>query len=87
MRKLIELTVLSLLVAGLAAGQATKAAPAKAAAKAATKAAEPKFKAIWEPVPFTKDIQLNAISCAGPETCWVAGGKSTILFTSDGGTT
>jgi len=87
MRKLIELTVLSLLVTGLAAGQATKGAPAKAAAKAATKAAEPKFKAIWEPVPFTKDIQLNAISCAGPETCWVAGDKSTILFTSDGGTT
>jgi photosystem II stability/assembly factor-like uncharacterized protein len=86
MRKLIELAVLSLLLAGLAAGQATKAAPAKAAAKAATKA-EPKFKAIWEPVPFTKDIQLNAISCAGPETCWVAGDKSTILFTSDGGTT
>jgi len=82
MRKLIELTVLCLLVTGLAAGQATKAAPAKAATKA-----EPKFKAIWEPVPFTKDIELTAISCAGPETCWVAGDKSTILFTSDGGTT
>ena len=43
MRKLIELTVLCLLVTGLAAGQATKATPANAA----TKAAEPKFKAIW----------------------------------------
>lgn len=77
MRKPLALFVLSLLVSGSAAGQATKAA---------TKAA-PKFKAIWEPVPFTKDIQLNAISCAGPETCWVAGDKATILFTSDGGTT
>jgi len=70
--------------ADFAAGQATKAAPSKSAP---AKAATPKFKAIWEPVPFTKDIELTAISCAGPETCWVAGDKSTILFTSDGGTT
>jgi photosystem II stability/assembly factor-like uncharacterized protein len=77
MRKFIELTVFGLLLTNLAAGQAPKAA----------KAAEPKFKAIWEPVPFNKDIELTAISCAGPETCWVAGDKSTILFTSDGGTT
>lgn len=48
---------------------------------------EPKFKAIWEPVPFSKDVNLNAIACAGPETCWVAGDKSTILYTADGGTT
>jgi photosystem II stability/assembly factor-like uncharacterized protein len=67
-----------------AAGQATKAAPSKSAP---TKAAAPKFKAIWEPVPFNQDIELTAISCTGPETCWVAGDKSTILFTSDGGTT
>jgi photosystem II stability/assembly factor-like uncharacterized protein len=45
----------------------------------------PKWKAIWEPVPFDRDIELTAISCAGPETCWVAGAKSTILFTADGG--
>jgi photosystem II stability/assembly factor-like uncharacterized protein len=77
MRKFIELTVFGLLLTNLAAAQAPKAA----------KAAEPKFKAIWEPVPFNKDIELTAISCAGPETCWVAGDKSTILFTSDGGTT
>jgi photosystem II stability/assembly factor-like uncharacterized protein len=83
MLRLIELTVLSLLVVTLAAGQATKSVdPAKAAKKA-----EPKWKAIWEPVPFTQDIELSAISCTGPETCWVAGAKSTILFTTDGGTT
>jgi photosystem II stability/assembly factor-like uncharacterized protein len=80
MRKLIELTIFGLLLTSLAAGQAPKAAKA-------AKAAEPKFKAIWEPVPFNKDIELTAISCTGPETCWVAGDKSTILFTSDGGTT
>lgn len=80
MFRLTVLIVLSLLVAPLAAGQATKSAPA-------AKAAEPKFKAIWEPVPFNQDIELTAISCVGPETCWVAGAKSTILFTSDGGST
>lgn len=46
-----------------------------------------KFKAIWEPVPFNKDLHLNAISCPGPETCFVVGNKSTILATTDGGTT
>jgi photosystem II stability/assembly factor-like uncharacterized protein len=59
-------------------GQPPKAAPAK------TVAAPPKFKAIWEPAPFTKDIDLNAVACVGPQTCWVVGDKSTILFTSDG---
>src|SRR5688572_33475988 len=57
--------------------------PAKPAGAAAAK----KFKAIWEPVPFNKDINLNAVACVGPETCWVVGDKSTILFTTDGGTT
>lgn len=46
-----------------------------------------KLKAIWEPVPFNKDVNLNAIACVGPETCWVVGDKSTILFTIDGGKT
>ncbi|MDP2996196.1 MAG: YCF48-related protein [Bryobacterales bacterium] len=67
-----------------------KAAPAKPAAakpKPVAKEGAPKFKAIWEPVPFNKDIALNAIACVGPETCWVVGDKSTILFTADGGKT
>jgi photosystem II stability/assembly factor-like uncharacterized protein len=61
-----------------------KAAPAKPAAAPAN---APKFKAIWEPVPFNKDLDLNAIACVGPETCWVVGEKSTILMTTDGGKT
>src|SRR5258706_14968519 len=52
---------------------------------AAAQVPAPKFKAIWEPVPFSKDIDLNAIACVGPEKCWVAGAKSTILLTTDGG--
>jgi photosystem II stability/assembly factor-like uncharacterized protein len=65
-----------------------KTAGAKPAAGAAGAASEqPKFKAIWERVPFNKDINLNAIACAGPETCWAVGDKSTIIHTTDGGKT
>ncbi len=72
---------LLLLLTSSMPGQAKKNVVKTAAATTA------KFKAIWEPVPFNKDIELSAISCVGPETCWVAGKKSTILFTSDGGKT
>ncbi len=65
---------------------AAQAPTAKPPAKTAGAAAAPKFKAIWEPVPFNKDVNLNAVACVGPETCWAVGAKSTILFTTDGGT-
>jgi photosystem II stability/assembly factor-like uncharacterized protein len=84
MRTLLERTFVLLMLAGLAAGQTNRAgAPAGAPAKPTA----PMWKAIWEPVPFNKDIELRAISCVGPETCWVAGRNSTILFTSNGGKT
>ncbi|MBK5295042.1 MAG: hypothetical protein JJE04_25620 [Acidobacteriia bacterium] len=81
----LRLAVCALTITGLVAGQTKKGASTKQ--PAAAKAGEPKWKAIWEPVPFNKDIQLNSISCTGPETCWVAGDKGTILLTSDGGKT
>ena len=72
----------------LAVVTATAQVPSpKPPAKPAEAAAAAKFKAIWEPVPFNKDINLNAVACVGPETCWAVGDKSTILFTTDGGTT
>lgn len=85
MRTFLELVAVALILAGMASGQVKKAAAPKGAP--AANAAGPKWKAIWEPVPFNKDIELRAISCVGPETCWVAGRNSTILFTSDGGKT
>src|SRR5436189_4318147 len=48
-------------------------------------AAQPKFKAIWERIPFDRDIGLRAVACTGPETCWAVGDKSTIIYTKDGG--
>jgi photosystem II stability/assembly factor-like uncharacterized protein len=77
MLRILQLTIVFVAVAASASGQATKAAAAAA----------PKWKAIWEPIPFGQDIELTAISCAGPEACWAVGAKSTILYTSDGGTT
>jgi photosystem II stability/assembly factor-like uncharacterized protein len=82
--------VLIIMMSAAAQGPAPQAgSPKPAAAKqgAAANVATPKFKAIWEPVPFNKDIDLNAIACIGPNTCWVVGDKSTILFTTDGGKT
>jgi photosystem II stability/assembly factor-like uncharacterized protein len=69
---------------GFASAQARKGGVSK---NPSVTAAEPKFKAIWEPVPFPKDIALRAIACVGPETCWIAGDKSTILHTTNGGKT
>ena len=57
------------------------------ATTASAQATQPTFKAIWEPITFKQDIELTAIACTGPETCWVAGAKSTILHTTDGGKT
>lgn len=86
------IVLLTCAVVSTAQGPVTKKAPTKpAAAKAsgagAGKADAAKFKAIWEPVPFNQDLSLNAIACVGPETCWVAGDKSTILLTTNGGKT
>jgi len=68
----------------MASAQSGKQVAAKAAPASG---AEQKFKAIWEPVPFSKDISLRAMVCTGPETCWIAGDKSTILHTTNGGRT
>jgi hypothetical protein len=59
-------------------GSLQKASPAKGIADL------PKFKAIWEPALFNKDIDLNAIACVGPEICRVVAGQSTIFLTTDG---
>ena len=91
MLRFVGPVVATLLLTCLAAAQAPRSSTAKSAAGAKANAPgtapQSKFKAIWEPVPFNKDIDLRAISCVGPETCWVAGSKGTILFTSDGGKT
>lgn len=85
MRRILQSALLICMLAAGATGQPSKATLRKDVS--GTKAVAARFKAIWEPVPFGRDIDLRSISCAGPETCWVAGSKSTVLFTSDGGNT
>jgi photosystem II stability/assembly factor-like uncharacterized protein len=56
----------------------------------APKKAEPKFKAIWEPVNVKEDLELTSVAFVSPEEGWVAGGKTgmaggVILHTKDGG--
>jgi photosystem II stability/assembly factor-like uncharacterized protein len=78
--------VFVLLAAGLAWGQQGKAPTA------ATRTHEPKFKAIWEPVNYSEDAELNDVFFVSPEVGWVAGLKRTdageggfIIHTTDGG--
>jgi hypothetical protein len=40
----------------------------------------PQFKAIWEPVPYPKDINLFGIACVGAESCYAVGEKGTVIF-------
>src|SRR5437879_5490323 len=52
--------------------------------------AEPKFKAIWEPVNVKEDIELTSVAFVSPEEGWVAGGRNgmaggVILHTKDAG--
>jgi photosystem II stability/assembly factor-like uncharacterized protein len=58
-------------------------APSPAAAQ---KAAQPKFKAIWEPVSYKEDLVLFDIRFTSKEEGWVTGSAGTILHTTDGGT-
>src|SRR5437879_9794380 len=46
---------------------------------------QPKFKAIWEPVNFHKDLELNDVAFVSALEGWVVGDKETILHTKDGG--
>jgi photosystem II stability/assembly factor-like uncharacterized protein len=64
--------------------------PAKKAG--AAKAAQPKFKAIWEPVNVPEDVALTSVHFVSADVGWVAGGKNVmeggvIYHTKDGGKT
>jgi photosystem II stability/assembly factor-like uncharacterized protein len=70
----------------LAAQATKKQSPAKRLATAG-KAVQPKFKAIWEPVNYGKDIDLFHVAFTSALEGWVVGEKNTILHTKDGGKT
>ncbi len=86
--------VVTLMLATLLSSNAGGQAPTKKAgpAKAPAGSAQPKFKAIWEPVNVPEDIALKSVHFVSAEEGWVAGGKSevqggVIYHTKDGGKT
>lgn len=56
------------------------------AAKGA-RGAQPKLKAIWEPINYRQDLALLNVFFLDDQVGWVSGDKGTILFTKDGGDT
>lgn len=45
---------------------------------------QPKFKAIWEPANYPKDLNLRDVRFVSAEEGWAVGDKNTILHTKDG---
>jgi len=61
--------------------------PKKAPPAGAASATQPKFKAIWEPANYPKDINLLDVKFVSAEEGWAVGDKNTILHTKDGAKT
>ena len=90
MRKLVYIAgFVSLLCWGLAAAQSTKPSSTSAAPKGAAAAAkdQPKWKAIWEPANYPKDLNLRDVQFISADVGWAVGDKNTILHTTDGAKT
>jgi photosystem II stability/assembly factor-like uncharacterized protein len=80
---IIALLVLSACLVASQTGATRK--PAPKAPSAAPKAAQPKFKAIWEPVNYNQDLTLTGVYFVSDEEGWVTAEHGTILHTKDGG--
>src|SRR3989442_1375272 len=48
---------------------------------------QPRYKAIWEPVNYTQDLNLHSVFFVTPDVGYVSGDHGTILKTTDGGKT
>lgn len=49
--------------------------------------AQPRYKAVWEPVNFKQDLTLFSVFFVTPDIGWAAGDNGTIIKTTDGGAT
>jgi len=81
--RLIYLAVLFLTSIQAVEAQTPKKTPPAGAASAT----QPKFKAIWEPANYPKDIDLLDVKFVSAEEGWAVGNKNTILHTKDGAKT
>ncbi len=66
---------------------AARKATAKPGATPVKPGMQPKFKAIFEPVNFTEDLELTDVFFVNELKGWVSGAAGTILHTKDGGDT
>ncbi|MBZ5670260.1 MAG: hypothetical protein LAO04_11080 [Acidobacteriia bacterium] len=90
MRRLLWLFVTLVWCVCNAAGQKPGSHAAAAKPTAGEKSAQPKFKAIWEPINYPDDLILMDVSFANDQVGWIAGGSKWkeggfILQTKDGG--
>ena len=84
------LSALTLVLVGTiiaAAGTSLARSQTQKQSTTASKSAEPKFKAIWEPVNYKEDLPLYDVFFVSKDEGWVTGAAGTILHTKDGGTT
>lgn len=89
MRKLVLFPGLFFGALGLAVAQVPKKAstPARQKPAASAPADQSKWKAVWEPANYPKDINLLDVKFVSAEEGWAVGEKNTILHTKDGAET
>jgi hypothetical protein len=90
MKRSLGLFVILVWCVGSAAGQKARPHPVPTKPGAAARSAQPKFKAIFEPVNYDQDVKLFSVYCADDKNCWAAGGTSEtrggiLIHTTDAG--
>ena len=85
MKRLIWLFVSFVWCVCGASGQTPQARVSATRSSTGAKNAQPKFKAIWEPVNYKEDLPLFDVYFVSKEEGWVSGAAGTILHTKDGG--
>ncbi len=85
MKRLIWLFLSLVWCVSGATGQTPQPHVGQAKPSTGAKNAQPKFKAIWEPVNYKEDLSLFDVYFVSKEEGWVSGAAGTILHTKDGG--
>jgi photosystem II stability/assembly factor-like uncharacterized protein len=85
MKRAISVLAVIFFGMSLTLAQGARATTPQKPATAAAKAAEPKFKAIWEPVNYKEDLTLFDVRFVSKDEGWATGAARTILHTKDGG--
>ncbi|MFZ0635742.1 MAG: YCF48-related protein [Candidatus Acidiferrales bacterium] len=85
-RPSVQIAIL-LCLAGTALAQQAKPKTTPSKSGASEKSAQPKFKAIWEPVNYKEDLNFADVYFVSEQEGWVTGEHGTILYTKNGGDT